>query len=213
MRMALLWLARVACDQSLPAVVFALWLAAGILMADGATRSVPDGATCSALFLLHGIQTTSAVCLHLAVFSLMPYDCSGSQLLTHYWAKHFDINIALLDGHIKLPGDVGKGATCLFKLSCSQLPLKSCVYSLIIRAPATITPEQQQLMDAVHGILTSNQGSAVMAAAPAAAGADVRGWLALLRCNHAAAMPGYEVVSYHTGEARRSLCCCVSKCC
>jgi hypothetical protein len=144
---------------------------------------------------------TFAACLSLAVFSLMPYDCSGSQLLTHYWAKHYNINIALLDGHIKLPGDVGKGSTCLSKLSCRQLPLNSCVYNLIIRAPASITAEQQQLMDAVHAILTSNQGSAVMAAAPAAVGGDMRGWLALVRCDHAAAMPGYEVVSYNTGEA------------
>jgi hypothetical protein len=126
----------------------------------------------------------------------MPCDASIIQLLRRCWTADEDSCIALLDGHIKLPSDVAE-AFCLFKLSCRRL---ACNYQLVINAPASITAEQQQLMDAVHDILTGNQGSAVMASAPAAAGADVRGWLALVRSNHAAAMPGYGVVSYETGR-------------
>jgi hypothetical protein len=127
----------------------------------------------------------------------MPCDGHRSQLLQGYWAKDQDTFIKLLDGNLQIPGDVTdseRRSVCLFKLSCRPLDKQSHFKQLIVRAPAALSPEQQLLVDAVHGMLYSNQGSAVMAAAPGSLG-----WLTLVRSDLTANLPGFSVLQYETG--------------
>eukprot|EP00775_Hariotina_reticulata_P004336 gene4336-4589_t len=135
------------------------------------------------------------------VLSLLPYSTNGNHLLKASWNGDCDTFISLLDGHLHLPKDAGEGD--LIRISCREKPLHACAYQLAICAPVSISPDQQLFIDSVHTILINNQGSVTMAAAPAAAVTEAVGWLAMVRHDAAAVLPGYHVLSYDTAIAAK----------